>query len=77
MDSPLCTSIPQLRKQDAAKLEGGAFYGDRAVQAKHLSMGFTSYSKADVDKLWANMEKMAEKVGRQRGFMVDQDGEAV
>lgn len=37
---------------------------DRAAQPKHLSMGGTQYSKADVDKLMANLEDMESMVRR-------------
>lgn len=44
--------------QDESKLEGGAFYLDRAPQPKHLPLGGTSYSSAQVDKLWQELESM-------------------
>lgn len=44
-----------LALEDNEKLTPGAFYGDRHVQAKHLSMGFTGYTPKQVDELWAKL----------------------
>ena len=45
--------------QDPSKLENGGLYLDRQVQAKHLWLGGTKYSEADVDRLWARLCDMA------------------
>lgn len=54
--SPLaCAAPPSLTPQEARKLEPGAFYLDRAPQAKHLTLSGTQYpdsaAAALVDKL--------------------------
>jgi len=45
--------------QDASKLQPGGFYLDRRPQGKHLPLGGTKYSSADVDRLWDTLEGMA------------------
>lgn len=51
-------TIVWLALEDEAKLEGGAFYLDRAAQPKHLPLGGTTYSPEHVDKLWQQLEAM-------------------
>lgn len=55
--APACLHSPH--RQDADKLEPGAFYLDRRPQAKHLLFAGTKYSAADVDRLWAALELLA------------------
>lgn len=52
--------------QDGSKLEPGAFYLDRQLQSKHLPLAGTGYSSADVDRLWAALEKLAAPAMPQR-----------
>jgi hypothetical protein len=56
---PPPTPTPNHPLQDAGKLQPGAFYLDRRQQPKHLPLGGTSYSGADVDVLWQKLEAMA------------------
>ena len=51
-------TIVWLAAEDADKLQPGAFYLDRKPAAKHLPLAGTSYSAADVDRLWAELAKM-------------------
>ena len=44
--------------QDEAKLEDGAFYLDRTPAVKHLTFGGTTYTDAQVTKLWDQLETM-------------------
>jgi dehydrogenase/reductase SDR family protein 12 len=54
-----CDTTVWLCVEDAGKLQPGAFYLDRRQQPKHLPLGGTSYSGADVDVLWQKLEAMA------------------
>lgn len=40
------------------EVEGGAFYLDRRVQKKHLTLGFTGYRKQDVERLVERLDGM-------------------
>ncbi|PNH05887.1 Dehydrogenase/reductase SDR family member 12 [Tetrabaena socialis] len=51
-------TIVWLALADGSALEPGAFYLDRAVQPKHLSLSGTQYGKDKVDELWAGLERM-------------------
>ncbi|KAF8067317.1 DHRS12 [Scenedesmus sp. PABB004] len=52
-------TIVWLALEDAAKLQPGAFYLDRAPQAKHLLLGGTGYSAADAAELWKRLTQLA------------------
>ncbi len=45
--------------QDDSKLQPGGFYLDHQPQAKHLPLAGTSYSSADVDRLWTALAQLA------------------
>lgn len=54
-------TIIWLSLEDDAKLTPGGFYGDRKLEIKHLSMGFTKYGAKEVDALWANLSALMVK----------------
>ncbi|CAG9462547.1 unnamed protein product [Pedinophyceae sp. YPF-701] len=56
-------TITWLALADEDKLEQGGFYLDRKPWPKHLTLARTSYSSADVDRLWTQLETMAGLVG--------------
>ena len=47
-----CDTTVWLCLEDAAKLQPGAFYLDRAPQPKHLPLAGTQYTEADAARLW-------------------------
>lgn len=49
-----------LALEDMDKLQPGAFYLDRKPAAKNLSWASTAYTDADVDKLWDQLNAIAD-----------------
>lgn len=49
---------------DAAALQPGAFYFDRAPNAKHLAFGGTKYTSEQVDALWERLQAMCSSGGQ-------------
>ena len=52
-------TITWLALEDGAKLQPGAFYLDRAPQAKHLTLGGTRYSSAQAADLYGRVLELA------------------
>ncbi|KAI7842490.1 hypothetical protein COHA_003844 [Chlorella ohadii] len=54
-----CDTTVWLCLEDDSKLQPGGFYLDRQPQAKHLPLAGTSYSSADVDRMWTALAQLA------------------
>ena len=53
-------TIVWLAAEDPAELQEGAFYLDRKPAAKHLPLAGTTYSSADVERLWSKLAAMVD-----------------